>query len=89
MHRGCIQVTAVPQDYAANINIAWLAAVLLDSCSELQPSVAQHKGSARTTILLRTFCAGKALPSRQRVRYLNYLSGHSYGVLPCSMRATG
>jgi len=77
MHRGPIGVTAVPPDYAADIDIARLTPLILDSRSELQPSVTQHVGGARTAVLLRTFSAGKALPPRQRVRYLNYLSGHS------------
>jgi len=89
MHRGWIGVTAVPPDYAADIDITRLAAMLLDACSELQPSITQHVGSARAAVLLCPFGAGKALPSRQRVRYLNYCSGHIYGVLACLLRPTG
>jgi len=77
MHRGPIGVAAVPPDYAADIDIACRAALLLDSRSELQPSVTQHVGGASAAVLLRSFGTGKALPSRQRVRYLNYLSGHN------------
>jgi malonyl CoA-acyl carrier protein transacylase len=88
MRRQWIFVAAIPPDCAADINVTRLATLLLDTRSELQPSIAQHKSSSCTAILFRPLGAGKALPARQRVRYLDYMSGHSLGILPFSMRAT-